>query len=266
MGLFLCRFHLLFIDIMRILAVIPSRYGSTRFPGKSLAKIGSLSLIQQAYTHAKRIDLLSDVIVATDDERIVKNVEEIGGKVMLSTTNHSNGTERCAETASQQDIQPDIVINIQGDVPFVEPEHLFKLIKCFDDKEVEIASLCKKITESDTILDVNTPKVVFDKHKNALYFSRSPIPFIRGKEQTEWGRSSSFYKHIGIYAFRNKTLQEVVKLPKSPLETAESLEQLRWLENGYQIRMAETEVESISIDSKEDLKVAEAYRKRRIKK
>lgn len=238
---------------MKAIAIIPARYASSRFPGKPVANIGSKTMIQCVYERAKSISELSDVIVATDDERIKENVISFGGKAVMTATTHHTGTERCAEVLQNMNEQPDIVINIQGDVPFIELNQIQLILNSFREKETQIASLYMPIQDLGTITNPNVPKVVFDKNNHAIYFSRSPIPYIRDLEKNKWTDTGSFYKHIGIYGYRSEVLKKIVLLPEGKLEKAEKLEQLRWLENGYKIHLSETDVESLSIDTPEDL-------------
>lgn len=240
---------------MNFLGIIPARYASTRFPGKPLADINGKPMIQKVYEQT--LKALDHVWVATDDERIEKAVKDFGGNVVMTSTEHQSGTDRIAEAVSiiskDSDISFDVVINIQGDEPFIQPEQINAVKTCFNNQETEIATLIKPIQIDDEIFDPNKVKVVVGNDMKALYFSRSPIPYLRGVDKEEWLNKGSFFKHIGMYAYRLKTLQEVTKLPQSKLELAESLEQLRWLENGYWIQTEITEHESIGIDTPEDL-------------
>lgn len=238
---------------MKILGIIPARYGSSRFPGKPLIDLAGKSMIQRVYEQAKKVNLLSEVIVATDDERILKHVENFGGKVMMTSDKHQSGTDRCAEVLEKTTEKYDAVINIQGDEPFIEPEQITILCKCFDDAKTELATLIMRTENPDHILNPNRIKVTIDKNNTALYFSRSNIPFVKGINPGEWGAYTPIYLHVGIYGYRATILKEITKLPASNLEKAESLEQLRWLENGYRIKVAETKFESHSIDSPEDV-------------
>ena len=240
---------------MNTIGIIPARYNSTRFPGKPLIKIGGKTMIRRVY---ERCTLsLNNVIVATDDKRISKEVEGFGGHVIMTSPHHKSGTDRCAEavTIYQKSCNEpvDVVINIQGDEPFLDPAILSHLSKSFIDPEIRISTLAKKISSEDDIFDPNLTKVVIDKNGMALYFSRSPIPYVINADKLEWAGIHPFYKHFGIYAFRKEVLMELTQLPFSSLEQAESLEQNRWLENGYRIHVEETEHESISIDTPEDL-------------
>jgi 3-deoxy-manno-octulosonate cytidylyltransferase (CMP-KDO synthetase) len=240
---------------MKFLGVIPARYASTRFPGKPLADINGKPMIQKVYEQA--LQALEHVYVATDDKRIEDAVKSFGGKVIMTSTNHQSGTDRIAEAANiiteKLKLNFDVVINIQGDEPFIQPEQINSLKSCFNNPSTEIATLIKKITNTDEIFDPNKVKVVTAKDNRALYFSRSPIPFVRGENQEEWLNKNSFFKHIGMYAYRFDSLMKVTKLEQSELELSESLEQLRWLENGYWIQTEITEHESIGIDTPEDL-------------
>lgn len=240
---------------MNFLGIIPARYASTRFPGKPLADINGKTMIQKVYEQVAKA--LDHVYVATDDKRIEEAVKSFGGKVIMTSPNHQSGTDRIAEAASfiteKLKLNFDVVINIQGDEPFIQPEQINLLKSCFNNPSTEIATLIKKITNSDEIFDPNKVKVVTAKDNRALYFSRSPIPFVRGENKEEWLNKNSFFKHIGMYAYRFNALMEVTKLEQSDLELSESLEQLRWLENGYWIQTEITEHESIGIDTPEDL-------------
>lgn len=243
---------------MRALILIPARYASTRFPGKPLAKIAGKPMIQHVVD--KAVQVSDSVYVATDDLRIAEVVEGFGGKSVLTSAAHQSGTDRCYEAYRkviallQQEF--DVVVNIQGDEPFIHPEQIRSLVACFEDSEVQIATLAKKFEVNDDIFDPNKVKVVFSSVHTALYFSRSPIPFCRGAEKTEWLAATDFYKHVGMYAYRPAVLQEITSIPQGRLEKAESLEQLRWLENGYKIAVRVTEHESIGIDTPEDLEKA----------
>jgi 3-deoxy-manno-octulosonate cytidylyltransferase (CMP-KDO synthetase) len=237
---------------MHILGIIPARYASTRFPGKPLVDIAGKTMIQRVYEQAKKCIHLSEVIVATDDERIYNNVTTFGGKAVMTSSDHQSGTDRCAEVAQ---IHPtyDVIINIQGDEPYIDPEQISKLISCFNDGHTQIATLIKKVLTNQELENTNSPKVVINKNLEAIYFSRSSLPHIRGQEPQNWLQHFTYYKHIGIYGYRADILQQITKLPTSSLEKAESLEQLRWIENGYRIKIAETELETFAIDTPEDL-------------
>ena len=237
---------------MKILGIIPARYASTRFPGKPLVDIAGKSMTQRVYEQAKKCTHLTEVIVATDDERIFKHVIAFGGIAIMTSPDHQSGTDRCAEVALQYP-QYDVIINIQGDEPYIDPEQISKLAACFNNTETQIATLVKKVKSIDELLNPNSPKVVINKLSEAVYFSRSPLPHIRGQEQENWLDYYTYFKHIGIYGYRADILQQITKLPVSPLEKAESLEQLRWIENGYRIKIAETELETYSVDTPGDL-------------
>lgn len=239
---------------MKIIGIIPARYASTRFPGKPLIDIGGKSMIQRVYEQAQKASLLTDVIVATDDIRIEKHVQSFGGKVVMTSEAHQSGTDRCFEAIQKFDKDADIVINIQGDEPFIQPEQIDQVASCFDSTEVQIATLVKKIINDEDLFNINIPKVVLNTSGDAIYFSRQTIPFIRGKEENKWLNSHLFYKHIGIYAYRTKILAEITCLQQSSLELAEGLEQLRWIENGYKIRTKTTDFENVAIDVPDDLK------------
>ncbi|MBW6482661.1 MAG: 3-deoxy-manno-octulosonate cytidylyltransferase [Vicingaceae bacterium] len=238
---------------MKILGIIPSRYASTRFPGKPLVEIQGKSMIQRVYEQAKKASSLSEVLVATDDERISKHVIDFGGKVILTSSSHQSGTDRCAEVINKINDAYDVVINIQGDEPFINPEQINQLCACFDYQNTQIATLIKKIT-ADELFNINKPKVIKSVDDFAIYFSRNPIPFFRGVEKENWLKEHTYYKHIGIYGYTTETLKKITQLPLSLLEKAEGLEQLRWLENGYKIKVAETNLEANSVDTPEDLK------------
>jgi len=233
---------------MRVTGIIPSRYASTRFPGKPLADIGGKTMIRRVYEQASQSKLLSEVIVATDDERIFKEVESFGGKVVMTYTEHKNGTERCAEVAAK--IDADVIINIQGDEPFIEPVQIDLLADCFNEVDTQIATLIRKIDWDDELRNPSRIKVVLNKKNEAMYFSRSIIPNPISKQHFD---ELEFYLHIGIYGFRKEILMELVNLPPTPLEGTESLEQLRWLENSYRIKCKETSHISVSIDTPQDL-------------
>lgn len=247
---------------MKFLAIIPARYSSTRFPGKPLAKLGGKSVIQRVYEQVSSV--MDDAVVATDDERILNEVLNFGGKAVMTSTSHRSGTDRCQEAYTKLGEEFDIIINVQGDEPFIRKEQIETLKSCFENPETEIATLVKPFSEEDgveALFNPNSPKVVIDGKSQALYFSRSVIPYLRGVEPENWLSKHTFYKHIGIYAFRAKVLKEVTSLPQSPLEKAESLEQLRWLESGYKIGVGITNFETIGIDTPADLERAELFLK-----
>jgi len=240
---------------MKILGVIPARYGSSRFPGKPLADILGKPMIQRVYEQARECLLLDDLIVATDDERIAGCIRSFNGNVMMTSETLNSGTERCNAVVKNfpGEAEFDIVINIQGDEPFIDPQQISQLAGCFLLEEVVIGTLVKKITQRDDLINPNVVKVVFDRNYKALYFSRHPIPYLRGTKPGEWLSGTNYYKHIGIYGYRTGILNSITQLPVSLLEKAESLEQLRWLENGYPIHVKETDYESIAIDTPGDL-------------
>ena len=235
---------------MKILGIIP-----TRFPGKPLTTINGKSMIQRVYEQSLKANLLTDVIVATDDQRIFDAVVGFGGKVMMTSSEHNSGTDRCCEIIKKIGNDYDAVVNIQGDEPFINPEQINQISELISSDESHIASLCKPIKDAEELFDNNVVKVVFDKEGKALYFSRQTIPFLRKVEKEEhlWMQERTFYKHIGIYAYKTTVLKEISSLPQSGLELAECLEQLRWLENSYTIKMGITEFESYSIDTPQDV-------------
>ena len=244
---------------MKIIGIIPARYSSTRFPGKPLVDIGGKSMIQRVFEQAKKSKSLTDVIVATDDSRIEKHVKAFGGNVMMTKESHKSGTDRCFEAIQKFYPSADIVINIQGDEPFIQPEQIDLAASCFDSDKVQIATLVKKINTNQELFSINTPKVVLNKYGDVIYFSRQTIPYIRDKEKMEWLNYQAFYKHIGIYAYTTKVLAEITVLKQSSLELAEGLEQLRWLENGYKIKAKITDYESVSVDVPDDLKKLNSF-------
>ena len=247
---------------MNVLGIIPARYGSTRLEGKPLLDICGKPMIQHVYEQAKKI--LSDVVVATDDARIFKAVEDFGGRVVMTSPDHTTGTNRCLEAyrvyAKKHDRKFEVVVNIQGDEPLLDPEQIRLLISCFYDeltdfydKETEMATLVIPVKETDTAFTDNGVFVVFDRFKNALYFSRSVIPFVRDTDKSEWQKAHTFYKHIGMYAFKPESLIEFASLQQTTLEVAESLEQNRWLENGKTIKVEITDTKTIGVDTQDDL-------------
>jgi 3-deoxy-manno-octulosonate cytidylyltransferase (CMP-KDO synthetase) len=238
---------------MNTLGIIPARYASTRFPGKPLVDIAGKSMIQRVYEQAKKCISLTEVIVATDDARIFDHVIGFGGVAVMTSTDHQSGTDRCAEVALKYP-EYNIVINIQGDEPYIDPEQISKLISCFNESDTQIATLVKKVLTNQELYNTNSPKVIINKFSEAIYFSRTPLPHIRGQEPQNWLQHFTYFKHIGIYGYRADILQLITKLPVSLLEKAESLEQLRWIENGYNIKVAETELETYAVDTPEDLK------------
>lgn len=247
---------------LKFIVIIPARYASTRFLGKPLALLGGKPMIQRVYEQVAGV--VEDVVVATDDERIYNAVEAFGGRVVMTSANHKSGTDRCWEAYQKQGEEFDVVINVQGDEPFIAHSQLKAIMACFEDEATDIATLVKPFTEEDGLAALenpNSPKVVLDKQSRAIYFSRSVIPYLRGVEREQWLKTHTYYKHIGMYAFRADVLREVTSLAQSPLELAESLEQLRWLENGYKIGVGISNVETVGIDTPEDLQRAEAFLK-----
>jgi len=240
---------------MKSIGIIPARYASTRFPGKPLAIIAGKPMIQWVYERASEV--FEWCFVATDDDRIKKVVVGFGGKVVMTSEQHKSGTDRCSEALdiiqSSYNQKFDVVVNIQGDEPFIQPQQLGKLLDCFNDNQVQIATLVKAFSPDEDIFNPNSPKVIINSKRQAIYFSRSVIPFIRGKEKDEWQKSHKFFKHIGLYAYRTDILKKITRLKQTPLELAESLEQLRWIENGFSITVAETDMETIAVDTAEDL-------------
>ena len=242
---------------MKFIAIIPARFASTRFPGKPLAMLGGKTVIQRVYEQA--IAVLGEAYVATDDERIYKAVEAFGGKVVMTRTDHKSGTDRIQEAATKINTDADVIINVQGDEPFIQASQIETLMHLFDDPTTQIGTLGKHFETMEAVENPNSPKIVTDNRGFALYFSRSVIPYIRGKERNWWFGEYPFLKHLGIYAYRREVLAEVTKLPQSSLEKAESLEQLRWLQNGYRIRVGMTDIETVGIDTPEDLTRAEEF-------
>ena len=243
------------IKKMKFIGLIPARYASTRFPGKPLALLGGKPMIQRVYEQVTSV--LDDACVATDDERIYNCVKEFGGKVVMTRTDHKSGTDRIEEAIEKIGGDYDVIVNIQGDEPFIQRSQIETVCSCFDDKETQIATLGKPFTSMDAVANPNSPKIVVDNNNFAMYFSRSIIPFVRGKEQTEWLDHYPFLKHLGIYAYRREVLRKITQLPQSSLEIAESLEQLRWLQNGFKIKVGLTDIETVGIDTPEDLERAE---------
>ena len=249
---------------MKFTAIIPARYASTRFPGKPLAMLGGKPVIQRVYEQA--VSVLGEAYVATDDDRIFQAVEGFGGRAVMTRTDHKSGTDRIEEAIEKIEERETgneerVIINIQGDEPFIQRSQIETLCGLFDAPETQIGTLGKRFDNMEAVQNANSPKIVCDVNGFALFFSRSVIPFVRGQEPSEWLSHFPFLKHLGIYAYRREVLAEITKLPQSPLEIAESLEQLRWLQNGYRIRVGETNVETVGIDTPEDLKRAEAFLK-----
>lgn len=246
---------------MKFIAVIPARYASTRFPGKPLAILGGKTVIERVFEQVKNV--IDDVYVATDDERIRKAVEAFGGNAIMTSPDHKSGTDRIEEAVEKLGSEVDVVINVQGDEPFIHASQIRTVCDCFDDESTQIATLGKPFgrmpDDLEAIENPNSPKIAVSKEGFALYFSRSVIPFCRGKERNLWPESFPYLKHIGLYAYRREVLREVTMLPQGELEKAESLEQLRWLENGYRIKVGLTDIETVGIDTPEDLVAAQKF-------
>jgi 3-deoxy-manno-octulosonate cytidylyltransferase (CMP-KDO synthetase) len=242
---------------MKFVAVIPARYASTRFPGKPLAILGDKPVIQWVYENTR--EAVDSVWVATDSALIAETVEKFGGKAIITSTEHRSGTDRIAEAARLLPEEFDVIINVQGDEPFIHSSQIESLMSCFENETTDIATLVQAFPANsnfERLFDLNTPKVVLNLQNEAIFFSRSVIPCLRGMEHSRWLSSHTYYKHIGMYAYRSSVLQEITELPPSPLEIAESLEQLRWIENGYRIKVAFTDIETIGIDTPDDLERA----------
>ena len=242
---------------MKFVGIIPARYASTRFPGKPLAMLGGKPVVQRVYEQVASV--LDEAYVATDDERIFNVVEGFGGRAVMTRNDHKSGTDRIEEAAQKLETDADVIINVQGDEPFIQKSQLETVKQLFDDPQTQIATLGKPFETMEAVENPNSPKIVCDVNGYAMYFSRSVIPYVRGKEQQEWLQHFPFLKHIGLYAYRRNVLAEITKLPQSPLELAESLEQLRWLQNGYRIKVGLTDVETVGIDTPEDLERAEQF-------
>ena len=242
---------------MKFIGLIPARYASTRFPGKPLALLAGKPVIQHVYEQAAKV--LDAVYVATDDERIYNKVTEFGVKAVMTSTKHHSGTDRIEEALEKVGGDFDVVVNIQGDEPFIAQSQIETLCHCFEDEDTQIATLGKPFECIKAVENPNSPKIVVDNRGYAMYFSRSVIPFVRGVERQEWLKKYPFLKHLGIYAYRTEVLKAITRLPQSSLELAESLEQLRWLENGYRIKVGITNVETVGIDTPEDLQRAEDF-------
>lgn len=237
---------------MAKLGIIPARYASTRFPGKPLIDIDGKTMIQRVYEQACSASSLDKVVIATDDTRIIAEIARFGGEYVLTRADHQSGTDRCAEVASKI-AGFDVIINIQGDEPYIDPVQINLLSSCFENPEVELATLIKKIHDNEELFNHNIPKVVINAQGEAIYFSRHPIPFVRNSEQENWATAHQFYKHIGIYGYTRDTLLQITRMEPSSLELAESLEQLRWIENGFKIQTKTTALETIAVDTPEDL-------------
>lgn len=243
---------------MKVVGIIPARYASTRFPGKPLALIKGKPMIQRVYEQALKAKL-DAVVVATDDARIADAVMDFGGQYVMTSPNHRSGTDRCREVLDLLENQYDAIINIQGDEPFIDPRQIGMMRDLISRDDTVLASLAKRIEDEDELFSPNTVKVVMDKEGNALYFSRNPVPFMRNVDRKDWLGKGVFYKHIGIYAYKAEALRQIAEMQPSTLEMAESLEQLRWLENGLRIRMGITQEENVSIDEPSDIDKAERF-------
>ncbi|MGN0228555.1 MAG: 3-deoxy-manno-octulosonate cytidylyltransferase [Muribaculaceae bacterium] len=245
---------------LKFIGIIPARYASTRFPGKPLARLGGKYMIERVWEQVSKV--LDSVLVATDDNRIYDVVRAFGGDAVMTSGEHRSGTDRCYEAYCKAGNGEDVIINIQGDEPFIQPAQLKAIMACFDDPEAQIATLVRPFDPArpfEQLQNPNTPKVVVDARDNACLFSRSVIPFVRGVEPTQWPQNAQYYTHIGMYAYRADVLGEITRLPQSRLELAESLEQLRWLENGYKIKVGYSDCETIGIDTPADLANAELW-------
>lgn len=245
---------------LRFIAIIPARYASTRFPGKPLALLGGKTVIQRVYEQVSKA--IDNVLVATDDERIFNHITGFGGNVVMTSSLHRSGTDRCWEAYQSNGGNEDIIINVQGDEPFIQPEQIDALKNCFDDETTDIATLVKLFDNSrgyDELENPNSVKVALNSNMNALYFSRSVIPHLRGIDKAMWPSHHQYYTHLGIYAYRAKVLERITSMEPSSLEIAESLEQLRWLENGLTIKVGVTQHSSIGIDTPQDLERAEHF-------
>lgn len=244
---------------MKFAAIIPARYASTRFPAKPLALLGGKPVVQHVYERV--VPHVDVAVVAADDERIARAVQAFGGQCVMTSPEHRSGTDRCREAYDKLGVDCDVVINVQGDEPFIHPEQLRLVKQCFADESTQIATLAHPFGRCayETLANPNSPKVVVDKNGFALCFSRSVVPYLRSVQQEEWSARWKYLKHIGLYAYRPQVLAAITALPRSPLEEAESLEQLRWLENGYRIKVAQTAIETIGIDTPADLQRAEEF-------
>lgn len=248
---------------MKFIGIIPARYASTRFPGKPLALLGGKPVIQHVYEKVAAV--LEAAYVATDDERIYDAVKSFGGQVVITRTDHKSGTDRIEEAIEKIGGEWDVVVNVQGDEPFVAKSQLDTICHCFDDPTTQIATLGKPFESMEAVQNPNSPKIVVDNMGFAMYFSRSVIPYVRGKEESSWLTHYPFLKHLGIYAYRKDVLRQVTQLPQSSLEIAESLEQLRWLQNGFKIKVGTTDVETVGIDTPQDLERAEEFLKAQLR-
>jgi 3-deoxy-manno-octulosonate cytidylyltransferase (CMP-KDO synthetase) len=239
--------------------IIPARFASTRFPGKPLVKIGGIPMIERVYRQATQCGDVSRILVATDSDEIFDTVRSFGGDPVMTSPDCQSGTDRCAEVINSREISEEIIINIQGDEPFIKPEQISQLIRLMQPDHIQIGTLAKRITDMETVFNPNVVKLVKASSGKALYFSRNPIPFVRGAEAESWLDSAAFFKHIGLYGYKKEVLTKLAKLPVGQLEKTESLEQLRWLEAGYELYATETEWESLGIDTPEDLEKAAQF-------
>ena len=244
---------------MKFIGIIPARYASSRFPGKPLATLGGKCVIQHVYETV--CATLGEAYVATDDERIYNAVLSFGGKAVMTRSDHQSGTDRIEEAVEKLATDADVIVNVQGDEPFIHPSQIKTVCQCFDDSETQIATIGKPFETMEAVKNPNSPKIVVDNRGYAMYFSRSVIPFVRGAETDEWLVHFPFLKHLGLYAYRREVLRAITALPQSSLEKAESLEQLRWLQNGFRIKVGVTDMEPVGIDTPEDLRHAEEYLK-----
>jgi 3-deoxy-manno-octulosonate cytidylyltransferase (CMP-KDO synthetase) len=236
----------------KVLAIIPARFASTRFPGKPLVDLGGKPMIQRTFERVMSVDGWHRVVIATDDLQIKSAAESFGAEVIMTRADHISGTDRCAEVLDILGNDFDYVVNVQGDEPFIEPGQLLELATGFE-SQAPILTLIKRIYDEETLFSANSPKVVVNARGEALYFSRQTIPYLRGIDPSDWLASQNYFKHIGLYAYRSDVLKEISQLKPSPLELAESLEQLRWLEHGYLIQTIETQFETVGIDTPADL-------------
>lgn len=242
---------------MKVIGIIPARYASSRFPGKPLAVLGGKCVIARV---VEQVDAVLDAVyVATDDERIYNTVTAMGANAVMTSPDHQSGTDRIAEALDKIGGNFDVVVNIQGDEPFIQKSQIETVVACFNDADTQIATLGKPFATLEEAKNPNSPKILLDNRNYAMYFTRALAPYIRGKEESEWITVYPFLKHIGLYAYRSDVLQEITKLPQSPLELAEGLEQLRWLQNGYKVKVGLTDVETVGIDTPEDLQHAEQF-------
>ena len=244
---------------MNILAIIPARYQSSRFPGKPLCDIHGKSMVQRTYEQALKASSLSKVVVATDDARIFDHVKGFGGNVVITSDQHPSGSDRCNEALQiiqkeNPSVKYDVVINVQGDEPYIKPEQINLLADCFKNKETQIATLAKKINTTQDLFSASIAKILLNKNQEAICFSRQAIPHIRQVAEQDWLNHFTFYKHIGIYGYKTDVLEKITQLPPSAIENAEALEQMRWIENGYKIKVAETAFDSKAVDTPDDLK------------